>query len=154
MRSLRLLLLALVVAMQDVSSVWPWCPDGWIHYESICVWVSSEKTVWWKAWDNCTALGSHLAFIETEAESNTLTGIFVALDIESVWIGLNDLNVEGSFVWADQEPVTYTNYFVGEPNRNGSGREERCVAIRKDYGYKWSDEYCFDERQFICRMDI
>ncbi|XP_069158712.1 perlucin [Procambarus clarkii] len=151
---LALLLLALATEMQVAMSSNSSCPSSWLQYETICVLVSSEKMVWWKAWERCVQLNSHLAYIETEMESNILTGILVSLTVESVWIGLNDLEVAGSYVWADREPVTFTNYATGEPNRNASGRHEHCVAARRDNDYQWSDEYCFDEREFVCRTDL
>ena len=35
------------------------------------------------------------------------------------WIGLNDVAVEGGFVWTDGSAVDYVNWYSGEPNEYG-----------------------------------
>jgi Lectin C-type domain len=65
-------------------------------------------------------LGGHLATINDAAEDNWVYTTFsnFAGTPRSVWIGFNDAAVEGSFVWASGEPVSYTNWYPGEPNNN------------------------------------
>lgn len=54
-----------------------------------------------------------------------------------IWIGFNDEQVEGTFEWYDQSPVTYTNWAGGEPNQNGN---EDCVQIYPNG--QWNDLNC------------
>ena len=35
---------------------------------------------------------------------------------EDTWLGINDLETEGTFVDNDGKPITYSNWFRGEPN--------------------------------------
>ena len=43
-----------------------------------------------------------------------------------LWIGLNDLNEQMSFTWADGSPVLATYWMHSEPN-NWLGKNEDCV---------------------------
>jgi hypothetical protein len=65
----------------------------------------------------------------------------------SWWIGLNDLEVEGTFVWPDGSPATYTNWNDGEPN-NANGIEH-CVELSSTTG-GWNDIPCDGPRTYIC----
>ncbi len=88
------------------------------------------------------ALGANLASINNATENQCLrdwlaNNGFSANDY--VMIGLNDIDVEGTFVWYDQSPVTYTNWDNGEPNN--SGGNEDCVQLRINSGL-WNDIPC------------
>ena len=63
-------------------------------------------------------LGGHLAAINDAAENAYVFNTFATFGGTSrtLWIGLNDLTVEGTFVWSSGEAVTYTNFAPGEPN--------------------------------------
>jgi hypothetical protein len=78
------------------------------------------------------SLGGHLATVRSQAEHdflNTTFHNFQGVDID-LWIGFNDAPVEGTFVWASGDPVTYTNWDVGEPNNAGTG--EDYANLRKN----------------------
>lgn len=55
-----------------------------------------------------------------------------------IWIGFTDAAVEGTFVWYDNAPVTYSNWAPGEPNN--SGGNENCTQIYPDG--TWNDLNC------------
>ena len=64
------------------------------------------------------------------------------------WIGLNDKDVEGNFVWvSDNSTVYYSNWDRGDPNNAGQG--EHCVLIwTRDH--KWDDAPCGWHRRPLC----
>jgi Ca2+-binding RTX toxin-like protein len=59
------------------------------------------------------SLGGHLVTINDQAEQDWLAVNFPQANL---WIGMNDRETEGVWVWSSGEPVTYTNWSVGEPN--------------------------------------
>ena len=69
---------------------------------------------------------------------------------EHVWIGVNDIDEEGTFVSTDGSVLTYTNWRTGEPNNNGIDGD--AVAIRT-YGL-WADDQLTVRYKFICIYNI
>jgi hypothetical protein len=49
-----------------------------------------------------------------------------------LWIGLNDAASSGNYVWSSGEPVTFTNWYSGEPNN--IGLEHYTYMIGPEYG--------------------
>jgi hypothetical protein len=90
-------------------------------------WTASEA--------EAIALGGHLATINDAAENLWVFSTFSPMvPSRELWIGLNDAAIEGSFVWASGQAVTYTNWGGGEPNNNGN--EDYAVM----YGTgQWND---------------
>jgi hypothetical protein len=110
-----------------------------------------NSSSWTAAEDEAvTQLGGHLATINDAAENewvyNTFiphTGTVTPEFRPALWIGLSDKDVEGTFVWANGEPVTYTNWAGGEPN-DSLGREDYVHLIDplggSDRMSRWNDE--------------
>lgn len=87
-------------------------------------------------------LGANLVSIQSQDENDCIVSSLVNLGLNTsgdvIWIGYNDEATEGTFVWYDQSPVTYTNWASGEPNNNGGN--EDCVQIYPNGG--WNDLPC------------
>jgi hypothetical protein len=77
---------------------------------------SAPDGSWLSAELNAQALGGHLVTINDAAEEAWLRATF-GTDIR-YWIGFNDAAVEGTWVWVSGEPVSYTNWDLGEPNNS------------------------------------
>ena len=89
------------------------------------------------------SLGANLISVQSAQENQCMLDELVRLNQTGViWIGLNDEAVEGTFVWYDQSPVTYTNWATNEPNN--SGGNEDCVQIYPTGANpgKWNDLPC------------
>lgn len=72
-------------------------------------------------------LGANLVSIQSQDENDCILSSLSNLNQTGViWIGFSDEVSEGSFVWYDQSPITYTNWAPGEPNQSGN---EDCVQI-------------------------
>ncbi len=65
-------------------------------------------------------------------------------NIRNPWIGFNDDASEGNFVWANGEPVCFTNWNVGEPNDFLGAEDFTQMLIMENYSTvnplgKWND---------------
>ena len=127
------------------------CIAGWIendfsHPYQVC--ANTTPQDFQGARNACRAnVGYDLAIFESEAES-TLVRQQLINDFDRGWyIGLTDLAVEGSFVWVDGTPLTYTTGF--RPNEpNNAGAIEHCVEVRIE---GWNDIPCDNIAiQWVC----
>ena len=66
------------------------------------------------------------------------------------WIGYNDIDEEGNFVWVeDGQPGDWKVWWPGEPNNNHpTGNDEDCTEMSR-YG-TWNDQWCEESRPFVC----
>ncbi|MHB9005352.1 MAG: immunoglobulin domain-containing protein [Limisphaerales bacterium] len=97
----------------------------------------------------------HLVSINSAAEQKFLETTFLAGENvrNTYWIGFNDFEREGQWVWSTGEQVTFTNWGPGEPN--DAGNEDGAVlnwpyfAGNVDFG-TWNDmpEHYFHVVQF------
>merc|ERR1712241_134324 len=70
----------------------------------------------------------------------------------SYWIGMNDREHEGQWVWSDMSPVDYTWWAPGEPN---DVHGEDCAQIRTTlYNGKWNDVPCSRTYRPLCARPI
>jgi cysteine-rich repeat protein len=106
---------------------------------------TASKT-WPDAEAACVGLGGHLVSIPN-AEVNALAHSLVPSGAR-VWIGLTDQASEGSFVWTDGTPATYTRWASGEPSNSGSA--EDCAELT-DEAY-WNDSSCSSSLGFVCMV--
>lgn len=103
---------------------------------------STMRQSWFGARMSAHAAGGYLTTISSMAEqdyvyTNGVRNPNITYSFENgVWIGLNDADMEGTFVWENGEPVTFTYWEQGEPN-NANGNED-FVEMKIDNG-KWND---------------
>lgn len=88
------------------------------------------QSTWPEAEAEALRLGGHLVTINNQEEQNWVVQTFHGFDGNTnrdLWIGLNDEETEGTFVWCSGEPLGYSNWRAGEPNNSGGA--ENCVEI-------------------------
>ena len=92
----------------------------------------------------CESDGAFLAIPRSQAEND----FFFGLMSNSFWIGINDIEQEGSFVAVDGQGVSWTNWVTGYPDGGGDGVFASWVDGR------WYDRDPLDKFDFICSIDI
>jgi hypothetical protein len=103
--------------------------NGHWYYRSI-----NDLCHWSEAKTKCENYGGHLATI---SDGNENDFIFNNITIES-WIGLHKTDINGSWEWVTEEPLSYTNWGPGEPNY--SGVENTAVMWKGLYPGMWNDD--------------
>lgn len=68
----------------------------------------------------------------------------------NTWIGGRNRNGTG-FQWYDNKGyhrnMIYADWALGQP----SLPDQNCVQMSKKQNYKWDNEFCHQEIQFICK---
>ena len=95
---------------------------NWIKSPDTGNWIglTDQPMDWASAEAVANALGGNLVTIRSQAENDFLSSTY---DSELLWIGLNDISVEGQFKWSSGEPVGFVNWYPGEPD-DGGGAED------------------------------
>jgi hypothetical protein len=119
------------------STVYDWeapRPEGWQHN-----WATSHDYLfvedgmsWADAEAYAVSLGGHLVTVNDTAENDWL----IATLGTEYYIGMNDRAIEGTWVWASGEPVTFTGWLPGEPN-DYLGEDAAVIENRPPIG--WND---------------
>ena len=95
--------------------------------------VTDTSGSWPNAESQALNMGGHLVAINDADENNWLDSTFSAYS--DLWIGLNDVANEGTFVWVSGDPVTYTHWAGGQPDNSGN----------QDYVRLNNNSYWYDE---------
>lgn len=98
-----------------------------------------------EAMERCAADGAHLVQIDDAAENSYVDQL---LDGSTAWIGLNDLDREGTYGWVTRSPGMFRAYAPSEPNDNGT---EDCFNMRSDG--LWNDDGCDSQYVGVCECD-
>mmetsp|Transcript_10437 Transcript_10437/g.13530 ORF Transcript_10437/g.13530 Transcript_10437/m.13530 type:complete len:242 (+) Transcript_10437:109-834(+) len=101
------------------------------------------------ALSTCESAGASLASISNADLNSQLAEMIGEDTFFGPWIGLSDSIEEGTWVWADDSDVVYTNWDDGEPNSFGKG--EDCAHLHGNG--KWNDIGCESTLPFICKFD-
>ena len=97
---------------------------------------STSAITWFDARTACIAWGGNLATIPSAADNELI--LTTSTSGTKCLIGINDIDTEGVYVWADGNTSMYRNWRVGEPNDNVGS--EDCGNIYASG--KWNDLPC------------
>lgn len=109
-----------------------------------------EERAYLDAQRACQARGGALAMPRDEATNGLLAAYVAQAGLARVFIGLSDLDREGTFLYADRSPMqTFQRWRGGEPNDASEG--EDCVEMEASGG--WNDVACHLPMHFLCEFD-
>ncbi|XP_047665775.1 C-type lectin domain family 6 member A-like isoform X1 [Tachysurus fulvidraco] len=134
------------------------CEEGWKSLGLKYYYFSSFKLNWEQSRDYCVEKGGHMVIITSQTEQN-----FVVSQIgETHWIGLNDLETEGQWMWVNNKPLKETGvtfWFSAPegPNEPDNWKKmdpsgENCAALGDANGnmHTWFDASCSTIKKCIC----
>ncbi len=98
--------------------------------------VIREPLTWHEAKARCEAMGGRLACIDS-AELNAVL-YHLAAGSGPVWFGATDEGSEGRWRSVDGQPLRYTNWGKGQPNK-GRANEHFAMLDPKQDGPRWHD---------------
>uniref|UniRef100_A0A8W8P0L5 C-type lectin domain-containing protein n=1 Tax=Magallana gigas TaxID=29159 RepID=A0A8W8P0L5_MAGGI len=138
------------------------CGANWIEFKGHCYFYGKHQTVsWFDAKAECQNMFSHLVEIDDKAESDWLASTFLNPDGNyatcpsnifggcRAWTGLNDLNIEGQYVWDHSNtPMVFFTWYIFEPSL---GDVRDCVDILRNG--QWNDRPCSVLIPFICEKE-
>ncbi|XP_046574108.1 C-type lectin domain family 17, member A-like [Haliotis rubra] len=108
------------------------------------------KKNWTDAKTDCEGDGGHLVVLEDMAIRMRLLDALqhFANATEGVFIGLDDIAVEGEYVWADSR-VLVNSFWAPEQPANST--DENCMTVFTDGLH---DERCELAMYYVCQIDI
>lgn len=97
----------------------------------------------------CEGKGGTLASSHSRKDDMTYRAMF---GDTRIWIGLDDLDREGNFAFADESAVDYIGFGPKQPDNWGNN--ENCVELATWSGTEvwWNDMDCAAPQSFICRL--
>ncbi len=119
--------------------------------------LCNREVSWPTALAACRARGGSLAVIHNDRAWAHLSDALRLYEDEfegsdmRMWIGLNDREAEGDFVWADGEDAAYRDWHDFEPN---DLHGEDCVnTVLRGERLAWNDKVCDHLHVFMCSRD-
>ncbi len=98
----------------------------------------------------CQGRGGHLAMPKDAAANRAIAGYVTAAGLSRVYIGINDLEREGHFVYVERSPMTtFSKWREGEPNN--AYDDEDCVEMVSSG--EWIDVACHLTMYFVCEFE-
>ena len=104
------------------------CRDPWSQLSTGCYLFQQRNSTWYEAKQTCKQSGGHLVEIENWEEWDSLQETFLSetwddTNIDGVWIGLNDVFHDGTWVWDHSgRPVDSDFWARGEPDNLGGAQ--------------------------------
>ncbi|XP_066531596.1 asialoglycoprotein receptor 2-like [Hoplias malabaricus] len=134
------------------------CGEGWRSFGGKCYYFSTDKLNWMMSRDYCTGKGGHLVTITSKEEHNFLA----SQAEENHWIGLNDLEKEGQWMWVNNQSLNETGVKfwrqrepekLSEPDnwRHEDPSGENCAEL--DSSDFWFDASCRKQKKYICEKN-
>ncbi|XP_042308235.1 macrophage mannose receptor 1-like [Sceloporus undulatus] len=119
----------------------------WKSFQESYYFFSHSPGSWDVANQSCISMGSHLVTISSAEEKDYVATI---MKTTSYWIGLTDLELEGTWKWVDGTNVGPENRYWHSTEPNG-GKNENCAMV--SHGM-WYDYPCKERHYWVCERKL
>lgn len=109
-----------------------------------------------EASEDCISLGGTLSAPHSGSENDALHD-YVRQSVGAtaeVWLGLNDLAVEGAWVDMTGAPLAFKNWETEITAQPDGGKAENCAALAAVSSGRWLDKRCRDKLPYVCQFAI
>ncbi|KAM8872531.1 uncharacterized protein ACB058_004460 isoform 1-T1 [Synchiropus picturatus] len=125
------------------------CDPGYLLFGDFCYHFETEDVKNWQdAEAQCVSQQGHLVSFHSQEELSFITAHMPG---ES-WVGLNDISVEGQYVYSDGTAAEILPWAPGQPD-NWQNNED-CVNLRgmnHAQAGKLNDDFCSSTKDYICK---
>jgi len=117
--------------------------SGYLVCTGVLDWPSAETA--------CVSLGGHLASARNGVENLTIADALSTVTGSPGWIGFNDRDSEGTYVWTDGTAASFTSWNSGQPDNYG---DEDCAGTNYGAHAEWNDYPCSGGYYlpFVCEL--
>ncbi|KAG7492263.1 hypothetical protein MATL_G00012690 [Megalops atlanticus] len=113
-----------------------------------CYQFNFQSTMSWnEARVSCQQQGADLLSITELHEQTYINGLLTGYSA-SLWMGLNDLDMNGGWQWADASPLKFLYWESDQPTH---ADEENCAVIRTETSGHWQNRDCSVALPYICK---
>ncbi|XP_062841315.1 perlucin-like protein [Trichomycterus rosablanca] len=138
------------------------CDEGWRSLGLKCYFFSTNNLNWMASRDSCVEKGGHLVIITSQAEQDFLSSNIK----ETHWMGLNDLETEGKWMWVNNKTLDETGVKcwytrTNQPSEPDNWREEdpsgeNCACMGHLFGAvgDWFVVTCRRKQKYICEKQV
>ena len=128
------------------------CPSAWKLFGGNCYFILERNLPHFEAPSACGELheSSNLASIEKNEENSFIFQLLQHRNstiFHSAWIGLTNEAIQRGFAWRDGRPLTYINWYTGNPRH---GLRNLCVGMNR--AGKWWEVECGAKHISVCKM--
>ncbi|XP_056598468.1 macrophage mannose receptor 1b isoform X2 [Triplophysa dalaica] len=102
---------------------------------------------WHQARKSCQQQGAELLSVSEPHEHTFVSGMTVKTQ-NSLWTGLNKLDVSSGWQWSNGQPLRYLKWSSGFPTTQP---DYSCGVLRTQYSSEWTNEHCFNRQGYICQ---
>nr|XP_006119616.1 macrophage mannose receptor 1 [Pelodiscus sinensis] len=128
----------------------PGCQKGWKSHGFYCYLIGHAFVTFSEAKKTCERSKGYLTTVKDRYEQAYLTSLIGLRPEKYFWIGLSDVEKQGTFKWSDGEAVLYTHWSPAMP-----GRKPGCVAMTtgSEAGL-WHVQECEEKAKFLCKQPV